>query len=82
MRAENAMTCTRDDIVLRLNMKPFRPFKLRLKNGRILNRRGSADLRVGWSGSLVFDSGRNDYGAADLRRIATLETRRAKKSVH
>jgi hypothetical protein len=73
-------TYSRDDIKQLLNAKPFRPFKLRLSNGRIFNVRAHDDLWVGLSGSLVFDSGRNDFGLSDLECIKALEMRRTTKA--
>jgi hypothetical protein len=73
-------TYTRDDIKRLLNAKPFRPFKLRLSNGRIFNVREHDDLWVGLSGSLVFDSGRNDLGFSDLWCITALEVKRVRKT--
>ena len=71
---------TRATIVEHLKAKPFRPFKVRLRNGRIFNVRAADDLWVGLSGFLVFDSGRNDYGVSDVRSIAAVEAGRLRKN--
>ena len=74
------MTFTRTDIVERIRAKPFRPFRLRLRDGRVLNVRESDDLWAGLSGWLVYDSGRNDLAFSDVQSVVAVEARRSRKA--
>ena len=74
------MTFTRTDIVERIKAMPFRPFRLRLRDGRVLNVGESNDLWAGLSGWLVYDSGRNDLAFSDVQSVIAVEERRASKS--
>ncbi len=80
MNSPHGMTFTREQIVERLRARPFRPFKVRLQNGRVFNVRESDDLWVGLSGWLVFDSGRNDLGFADVKAVVAIEKQRTRKA--
>lgn len=74
------LTYSRDDIKKLISARPFRPFKLRLSNGRIFNVREHDDLWVGLGGSLVFDTGRGDLGFSDLGCVKAVEVRRSRRA--
>ncbi|MBM3856298.1 MAG: hypothetical protein FJ399_24585 [Verrucomicrobia bacterium] len=76
------MTITRDDILQRLKAKPFRPFRVRLRNGRVFRVREADDLWAGLSGSLVFDSGRNDFALTNVRSVVAVEMSPSRKAPH